>query len=376
MKFKIRNELLAPALKRAYGVSKNKTTLAVLSDVLLVAESSKLTVHATDLDNTISIEFSDCEIEENGKLLLNAEKMYRLTSKIDSDAVVEISSDSCWAEVKAGSLDCRVMGSAPEDFPNIPGSDPEQMLVVSVDRLTEMISKTAFCVSSDESRANLTGINVKVQDSELTMESTDGHRMSLVERKADESDELDDAGAKLSRHEGVIVPAKAMEQLKAAVKDEDGSVSFGVDDTSIVFKFSNTILTSRLINGTFPDFTQVLPPFDYANSALIQKDAMLDALKVVGIFTNTKTGRMTMRLEKDKLLLDAQDADAGRGSEEVVVNYNSDDAGCNFNYRYILDALGAIDGDEVEMMIGGKQKPTLIKDQADDGATFVIMPLR
>lgn len=372
MKFSITNNQFAPAMKRANGISKSTTTPQVLSDVLLSAKDGQLELHATDLNNNLSVTL-DCDVEEDGHLLLEAEKLYRLTSKIDSEEKLTLTADGQWGVLQAGSLDCRIRGSDPADFPDIPEVKPNKMLAISSPKLLDMINKASYSASEDESRANLTGLHLQVLDDKIKMSSTDGYRMSIIERDAQGDDFAAEGNL---RETGVIVPLKAMEQLAGAIKGHSGQTSFGVEEGRITFRIDNMVMTSLLIEGSFPDFSKIIPPFNYAHAASVDKKELAQAISIVSLFTDKASKRVTLNLREDVVDIKATDAEAGEAIESVDCTYRSDAVTAHFNFTYLQDVLGVADGDTVELLVMEGNYPTMLKGEADEDALFVIVPQR
>ncbi|MFB6352368.1 MAG: DNA polymerase III subunit beta [Bradymonadaceae bacterium] len=373
MKIQIASEDLEDELFKLQGVVSERSTLAILSNTLLEAEDGRLTLHATDLDTSISTSCA-CEVLEPGKVTLQAKSLFDIVKNLDSESLTLETEENYWANLTAGDVDCRIVGTHPDDFPEILDTEGTEMYPIGSSVLLDMIDKTLFSVSTDDARANLTGAFFKVTDEDnLLMVSTDGHRLSKIECNPEEFEPTDETPEAL--REGIIIPRKGLSELQRIVDADTGELSFGFVDNNVVFKHGPMTMSVRLIEGTFPDFTQVLPN-ESDTKAFIQKDQFLQSLKFVSLFASSKTNNARLTLSDEGLELYASDPDKGEGQKVVPVDYEGDKVKAGYNYRYLLDALNAIDGDEISLEIIDTLSPTLIRDTDRDEALYVIMPMR
>jgi len=373
MKIQIASEELEDELFKLQGVVSERSTLAILSNTLLEAEEGRLTLHATDLDTSISTA-CDCEVLEPGRVTLQAKSLFDIVKNLDEQNLSLETEEDHWAQLTAGDVDCRIVGTHPDDFPEILDTDEAEMHPIGSSVLLDMIDNTLFSVSTDDARANLTGAFFKVTDDDtLLMVSTDGHRLSKIEAKPEEF-EPDETTPEALR-EGIIIPRKGLSELQRIVDPDSGDLSFGFVDNNVVFEHGPMTMAVRLIEGTFPDFTQVLPN-ESEEKAFLDKDSFLQSLKFVSLFASSKTNNARLTLSEDGLELYASDPDKGEGEKVVPVEYAGDSVKAGYNYRYLLDALNAIDGDEVSLEIIDTLSPTLVRDTDRDELLFVIMPMR
>jgi len=373
MKIQISSEELEDELFKLQGVVSERSTLAILSNTLLEAEDGRLSLHATDLDTSVSTA-CDCEVLEPGRVTLQAKSLFDIVKNLEDETLTLETEENHWAQLTAGEVDCRIVGTHPDDFPEILDTDEAETHPIGSSVLLDMIDKTLFSVSTDDARANLTGAFLKVTDDDtLLMVSTDGHRLSKIEVKPEEFEPSDATPEAL--REGIIIPRKGLSELQRIVDPDSGDLSFGFVDNNVVFEHGPMTMSVRLIEGTFPDFTQVLPD-ESEEKAYLDKDAFLQSLKFVSLFASSKTNNARLTLTGDGLELYASDPDRGEGEKVVPVEYGGDSVKAGYNYRYLLDALNAIDGDEVSLEIIDTLSPTLLRDTDRDELLFVIMPMR
>jgi len=373
MKIRISKEDLATELYKLQGVVSQRSTLAILSNALLDASGDRLTLHATDLDISMSTS-CPCEVLEAGKVTLNAKNLFDIVKNLEDGEISIETEENHWAKLSSGSVNCRIVGTHPDDFRQMLGTTDVEMYPIGTERLLDMIDKTIFSVSTDDARPNLTGAFFRLTDANtLLMVSTDGHRLSKIEEKPAEF-EVSGSTPKALR-DGIIVPRKGLTELKRVVDAKGPELSFGLKDNNIVFKHGAVSLAIRLIDGSFPDFTQVLPK-ESDRKAIVDKDAFQQALRFVSLFSNPKTHNVRLSLSENGLELYATDPDRGEGLKTVPVEYDGTPVKAGYNFKYLIDVLGVIDGDEVSIEIIDTLSPTLVRDTTREEMLFVVMPMR
>jgi DNA polymerase-3 subunit beta len=373
MKIRISRQDFTDELFKLQGVVSQRSTLAILSSALLEAADGTLTLHATDLDTSVTTSCA-CEVLEPGRVTLQAKYLFDVVKNLEADELELETEDNHWATVKAGNVNCRIVGTHPDDFPQIQDTSGATMYPIGTDRLLDMIAKTIFSISTDDARANLTGAFFKVtEQSSFLMVSTDGHRLSKIEISPEEFDASADVPPLL--RDGLIVPRKGLSEIKRTVDAKSSDLSFGIVDNSIVFQSGPMSLSVRLIEGTFPDFTQVLPK-ESENKATVPRDAFIQSLRFVSLFASPKTHNVRLSLTDEGLELYASDPDKGEGKKVVPVEYTGPQVKAGYNYKYLLDVLGVIDGEDVSIEIIDTLSPTLVRDVTRDEVLFVVMPMR
>lgn len=373
MKIRISSEALSEELFKLQGVVSHRSTLAILSNALLEAEGDTLTLHATDLDISISTS-CPCEVLEPGKVTLQARSLFDIVKNLEKDTLELETEDNHWANLKSGSVSCRIVGTHADEFPHLLDTSTVELFPIGTERLLDMIDKTIFSISTDDSRANLTGAYFKVTDeNNLLMVSTDGHRLSKIETPPEDFDPEADIPTALK--EGIIIPRKGLSEIKRIIDPKGSELSFGLIENNVVFKSGPMSLSVRLIDGTFPDFTQVLPK-ESDHRAIVEKDLFDQSLKFVSLFASSKTHNVRLSLGDEGLELYASDPDRGEAKKAVPVDYDGQPVKAGFNFRYIKDVLGAIEGDAVSIEMIDTLSPTLIRDPERDEMLFVVMPMR
>lgn len=373
MKIRISSDALTDELGKLQGVVSQRSTLAILSNALLEAKDGRLTLHATDLDTAISTSL-DCEVLEEGSVTLQAKSLFDIVKSLEDDSLELETEENYWANLQSGSVSCRIVGTHPDDFPQILDTAAVETYPIGTDVLLEMIDKTLFSVSTDDARANLTGAFFKVTDENtLLMVSTDGHRLSKVEVSPEEFSPGSDAPSEL--RDGIIIPRKGLSELRRNIDPKGAELSFGLVDNNVVFKHGPMSMSVRLIEGTFPDFTQVLPE-ETDQKAFVSRDLFTQSLKFVSLFASPKTSNVRLQLSDEGLELYASDPDRGEGRKVIPADYDGQTVKAGYNYKYVLDVLNVLEDDDVSLEIIDTLSPTLLREPGDEESLFVVMPMR
>lgn len=373
MKIRISSAVLTEELAKLQGVVSHRSTLAILSNALLEAKDNTLTLHATDLDISVSTS-CECEVLQPGKVTLQARSLFDIVKNLESDTLELETEENHWAKLKSGAVSCRIVGTHADEFPNILDTSAVELFPLGAELLLDMIDKTIFSISTDDSRANLTGAYFKITpENNLLMVSTDGHRLSKIEARPEQFDP--EANIPSALQEGIIIPRKGLAEIKRNIEIDSAELSFGIVDNNIVFKSGPTSLSVRLIDGTFPDFTQVLPR-ESENRAILDKDSFNQSLRFVSLFASSKTHNVRLSLSEEGLELYASDPDRGEATKTVPAAYEGQPVKAGFNFRYLRDVLGTIDGEKVSIEIIDTLSPTLIRDPERPEMLFVVMPMR
>ncbi len=356
-------------LGHVQSVVERRNTIPILSNVQIEAEGGEVSLTATDLDLSI-IEKTAAEVKKGGAITVPAHTMFDIVRKLPEGAQIELSlGEDNRLKVKSGRSNFNLAGLPKEDFPVMSEGDMPHKFILSSGDLKKLIDKTRFAISTEETRYYLNGIYLHViEDGKelLRAVSTDGHRMARVEIPSPK-------GAK--GMPGVIVPRKTVGELRKLIEEFDGDVGIELSDNKIKFSFDSTVLTSKLIDGTFPDYKRVIPT---ANEKKLTVDGhvLSEAVDRVSTISTERTRSVKLALDKDSIVLSVNSPESGTATEEVSVTYGAEPMEIGFNARYLLDILHQIEGDEVKMELADSASPTLIRDIGDKDALYVLMPMR
>jgi DNA polymerase-3 subunit beta len=366
MEFKIRKEEFLRGLYLAHGIADRKSTLPILANVLIRTEGKdKLLCGATDLNVTTMVTLS-AKVEKEGGLTVAARQLYEIVKGLPDDEVRVRRTEQNWAEIKAGKVEFKVVGMSDRDYPKLPAIQEAQTFAVDSAVLRDMIAKTIFSVSLDETRQHLAGVLFESDGASARMVSTDGHRLSKVVRPMA-------GGPKLPS--GVLIPRKGIVELRRAIETRETPSAIGVHDGNFVLKADDVGISVKLIDGQFPPYDQVIPK-DNERAFVVPRLALLDALKRVALMSSDKTFGVRLGLEKGKIRVESDNPDLGAAKEEVDVNYKGTPVQIGFNARYFIDLLTEIETPEVRVELSGELDPAVVRPADGGDYTCVVMPMR
>ena len=371
MKFVIERAALLKSLAHVQNVVERRNTIPILANVLIDAKDGAVRLNATDMDLAI-VERVAAEIEQPGATTAPAHTLYDIVRKLPDGAQVEIAADGDGGQLKlragrsAFSLACLPV----DDFPVTDGGDYPTEFSLAAEELRNLIDRTRFAVSTEETRYYLNGIYMHSTDGDgakvMRAVATDGHRLARVEMPVP-------AGAE--DMPAVIVPRKAVGELRKLVDETTDPIAVSLSDSRARFAFDDVVLTTKLIDGTFPDYERVIPT---GNDRVLEVDrkSLSDAVDRVSTISTEKSRAVKLTLGGGSLVLSASSPDSGSATEEIEVAYDSDDMDIGFNSGYLLDIARQIEGDGVRFLMADGSSPTLIEDPSDATALFVLMPMR
>ena len=373
MELKIAVQELARALARSQGIVEKKSTMPILSHVLLEARKGDvLQVSATDLDVSVSAEHK-AEILKEGAVAVAAKQLYEIVRALPEATVTLKKASNNWLEVKSGAAEFRIVGLPAEEFPATPRFDKLQSVPVKPDDLLWMVDLTAFAASTDETRYNLNGVYFEPAQGLVRMVATDGHRLSLAEKALD--------GA-FGLKKGVILPRKGLQELKKLILEaqDAGDVTppqLGFADNAAVFRRPGLTLSMRLIEGVFPDYRQVIPRAA-ERTVKLGRLRFLETLRRISILSTDKAHAVRLELAPATLKVTSQNPDLGEAKEELPVEYEGQPMKIGFNARYLMDVLVALQADDVSFELIDDLSPGVVRPagEVDQGFTAVVMPMR
>jgi DNA polymerase-3 subunit beta len=366
MKATIERATLLKSLSHVQSVVERRNTIPILSNVLIEArEDGSIRLMATDLDLQVD-ESVPANVSTPGATTVSAHTLFDIVRKLPEGSQVELSAAEGKMHLSAGRARFHLATLPRDDFPVIAEGDLPTRFELPAATLRQIIDKTRFAISTEETRYYLMGIFLHVADDQLKAAATDGHRLARVTvDKPDGADGMPD----------VIVPRKCVAELRKLLEELEGTVEVSMSPTKIRFGLGSAVLTSKLIDGTFPDYNRVIPT---ANDKLLKLDPKSFAQGVdrVSTIASEKTRAVKMSVDRDKVTLSVTSPEAGTATEEIAADYGSDGIEIGFNARYLLDILGEIDGDTVEVHLADAAAPTLLRENDKSQALYVLMPMR
>ena len=374
MRLTIERSNLLRSLGRMTRVVERRNTIPILSNVLLRAEEGGLRMKATDLDLEVS-ERVPAEVATDGATTVPAHLLHDIVRKLPdgSEVMLRTSEDGNGVTVAAGRSNFRLQTLPEGDFPDLTAGDFTHAFAMPAVQLAGLIERTAFAISTEETRYYLNGIFCHVTEGLLRAVATDGHRLARAEIEAPEGTE---------GMPGVIIPRKTVGEvqklLSGAAPGEDGeraTVRVELSDAKIRFSLGGTVLTSKLIDGTFPDYQRVIPTAN-DKALTLDRQTFSGAVDRVATVSSDRGRAVKLSLRDGQLVLTVNNPDSGSAEEELAVGYEDDPLEIGFNARYLLDIAGQITGEEAVFMLNDAGSPTLIRDRGDESALYVLMPMR
>ena len=369
MKLTIAKEQLNSGLQAVQNIVGVRTTLPILSNVLLRATEGWLELTATDLDVTIVCPVA-ATVVKPGATTLPVKKLFSIVRELaTTDIELEVDEkNSC--SLRAGASFFRINGLPAEEFPPLPKFTEKRRVVLPQDKLKGMLRRTSFAVSNDEARYVLNGIFFSLKEHKVTLVATDGRRLALTDEEVDISA---DSQAEF------IVPTKAINELSRLLQ-EKGDVEITFTDNQAAFTVkavteggSNLLVITKLVDGTYPNYRQVIPAESKERIPLMREE-LLQSLRRAEIMTSDKNNSVKLAFSKNSLAITANTPDVGEARESLAVNYNGKDLAIAFNPTYLLDALKALDTDEVFLELTDELSPGVVK--INGPFLYVIMPMR
>ncbi|MGE5063500.1 MAG: DNA polymerase III subunit beta [Myxococcales bacterium] len=366
MKATIERAVLLKSLGHVQSVVERRNTIPILSNVLIEArEDGSIRLMATDLDLQVD-ESVPANVSQAGATTVSAHTLFDIVRKLPEGSQVELTAAEGKMQVVAGRSRFNLSTLPRDDFPVIAEGELPTKFELPAATLRQIIEKTRFAISSEETRYYLMGIFLHVVDDQLRAAATDGHRLARVTvPRPDGADGMPD----------VIVPRKAVQELYRLLEELEGTVEISLSPTKIRFGLGSAILTSKLIDGTFPDYNRVIPT---ANDKLLKLDPKSFSAGVdrVSTIASEKTRAVKISLDRDKVTLSVTSPENGIATEELAADYGADGLEIGFNAKYLLDILGEIDGDTVEVHLADAAAPTLLRENDKSNALYVLMPMR
>jgi DNA polymerase-3 subunit beta len=367
MNLTIAKEQLLSGLQAVQNIVGARTTLPILSNVLLRADGSRLELTATDLDVTITSGV-EATVKKPGATTLPVKKLVGIARELTNSEIEMDVDEKNLCSLRSGSSFFKIRGLGAEEFPPLPKFKEEKKVTLPQEKIRGMMKKTAFAMSTDESRYVLNGIFVCLKEHKLTMVATDGRRLAMVDEEVDVPDR--------SQAE-FIVPAKAVNELNRLWQDKgDVDINFSENQAAFLLKDEkglNTLLVTKLIEGSYPNYRQVIPNETKERVALAREEFM-HALRRAEIMTSDKQNSVKLNFAKNNLAITANSPDVGEARESLAINYKGKDLAIAFNPSYVIEPLSALADDEVYLELIDELSPGVLK--VNGPFLYVVMPMR
>ncbi len=361
---------LVRGLGRIQSIVEKRNSMPILANTLLTAtKPDRLEIAATDLDLGIR-SLQSAEVQKPGALTVSARKLFEIIREFPDETIHLATTANSYLELKCARSRFTLAGTAAEEFPTLPALAPEKMGRIQAALLSSMIERTMYAVSTDETRYNLNGVYFELieEGTKLRMVATDGHRLAISERAV---------GAESSGFaSGVILPRKALAELKKLVDEEDADeIELGFEGNSALARKGDVTLVMRLVEGEFPNYRQVLPKTN-TQRVTIASDILAQAVRRASLVSVERSKAIRVELAPGVMRITSTNPDLGDASEELDIDYQGEGLSIGFNARYLLDSLGAFHAKEVELCLEDELSPALVRPTEDSDSVAVVMPMR
>jgi len=367
MNLTIAKEQIINGLQSVQNVVSNRTTLPILSNVLLRGEGDKLELTATDLDVTISCAV-EAKVRKPGASTVPVKRLFGIVRELNNSEIDLEVDDKNVCSIRSGPSFYKINGLGADEFPPVPKFKEDKKVILAQETVRGMMKKTSFAISTDESRYVLNGIFISLKDHKMTMVATDGRRLALVDEEVDVSEK--------SQGE-FIVPAKTVNELNRLLQ-EKGEIELRYAENQASFtlkdeKGSSVLIVTKLIEGNYPNYRQVIPSETKERVPLVREE-FLHALRRAEIMTSEKSNSVKLSFGKNKLEITANSPEVGEAKESLAVNYKGQDMAVAFNPKYMIDPLNALPNDEVFLELIDELSPGVLK--INGPFLYVVMPMR
>jgi DNA polymerase-3 subunit beta len=374
MKVRMGRDELLTGLQRVQGVVEKRNTMPILSNILLEAKQEGAEIVATDLEIGMRGLYK-ASVLQTGGVTVSARKLYEIIKELPEGEIELTSGDNNWTTIQAGKSQFKVVGLPSSDYPALPAIDREGLTPLAGAGLLELIRKTHFAAGDNDARYILNGLLVTLTTTEkkttLRLVGTDGHRLAVAEQ------EVGKPGSKEAPREiKAIIPKKAAQEMRRLLEEGgDGEPLIGFTKNLMIFRKSGLLLTSRLMEGNYPNYQQVVPKESNKRITLKRSD-LESALRRVSVLARDKANAVKLSFSPGQLTLFSSNPDYGEATEELAAKYEGDPLNTGFNARYLLDVFGVMDGETVSLQMDTPLSPCLIQEPESPGFKCVVMPIK
>jgi DNA polymerase-3 subunit beta len=371
MQFTIEKEVFLKGLGRVQGIVEKRNTIPILSNVLIEAGEEIIRLTATDLEVGMQATYT-AAVKKPGKVTVSAKKLYEIIKELPEGEVSFLAKDNCWIEIRCGKALFNIVGLAADEYPFFPQVGQENFVEISGKVMKQLLEKTSFSMSTDESKYNLNGIYFQTLEIDakevLRLVATDGHRLSLVQHEI-ETCQIEEL------KKGVILPKKGIFELKKIAEEGEGNIKLGFLDNNALVKKDQTVVIMRLVDGEFPDYNRVIPQgSEY--KATINAETFFHTLRRMSILSSEKSRGVKLIMNKGSLEISSSNPELGDAREDFEIDYSGQEISVGFNARYLLDIIQSQDEEQIILQVRDNMSPGLITPATNSNYLAVVMPMR
>jgi len=374
MKVRIGRDELLTGLQRVQGVVEKRNTMPILSNILLEAKQEGAEIIATDLEIGMRGLYK-ATVQKTGGITLSARKLYEIIKELPSGDIEITSGENNWTSIQAGKSQFKIVGLPSADYPALPAIEREGLIPLSGAGLLELIRKTLFAAGDNDARYILNGLLVTLISADrkttLRLVGTDGHRLAVAEQDLGKPE-----GKGVPQEIKAIIPKKAAHEMRRLLEEGgDGEPLIGFTKNLMIFRKSGLLLTSRLMEGNYPNYQQVIPK-ESNRRINVNRLELESALRRVSVLSRDKTNAVKLSFAPGRLSLFSSSPDYGEATEDLPARYEGEALNTGFNARYLLDVLGVMDGETLSLQMDNPLSPCLIQEAESPGFKCVVMPIK
>jgi len=363
MKISCTQENLSRSLNNVSHIASKNVSLPVLNNVLISAEKGIIKLITTNLEIGIKCQVRG-KVEEEGKITVQAKLLTEYINSLPNERVdLEVKEEKLY--IKCGKAQTIINGSSTEEFPLIPKVEKKKRYEIKANELKKAITQVIFAVASDESRPEISGIYIKPENNKIRIAATDSYRLAEKKIKIEG----------VSEDEGIIIPSRTLQELNRILTEEEESVNLFVNENQVLFSFNGIELVSRLIEGQYPEYSQIIPQ-DHKTVITVSTQELIRVVKITSLFCQPGINDVNLEVKKGNLKISASSSQVGENISVLEANVEGEDNIIVFNYRYLLDGLLAINSEEAVIELNDSNSPGLIKPKGVDDYLYIIMPIR
>lgn len=373
MEFKISREEFFKGLQKVQGIVDTKGAMPILSNILIKTSSDGIDIFATDLDIGIKGAYA-AKIISEGSATINGRKLHEIVRELPEEEIhLKSDKENNWINITCKKSNFKIACLPPEEYPAFPAYKEESDLVIGVDLLKEILRKTNFAISTDESRYTLNGVLLVLEGKNISMVGTDGHRLAFIKKE--------NVLEKQKTIE-IIIPKKTQAELLKLLEtdgsdqnNENKTIEISVEKNHVAFKLAKMVLVSRLIDGRFPNYQQVIPK-DNDKNIVVNRDVFLHALKRVAILADEKSRMVKFGVQENLMTLISDNSELGEAREEIDIEYKGEDLTIGLNAKYVMDILNVIDTEKINFKLKDAKSSCLITPTSNENYSCIVMPMR
>lgn len=374
MKVRIGRDELLTGLQRVQGVVEKRNTMPILSNILLEAKQEGVEIIATDLEIGMR-GFYKATVQNTGGITLSARKLYEIIKELPSGDIDITSAENNWTNIQAGKSQFKIVGLPSADYPALPAIEREGLIPLSGAGLLELIRKTLFAAGDNDARYILNGLLVTLISADrkttLRLVGTDGHRLAVAEQDLGKPE-----GKGVPQEIKAIIPKKAAHEMRRLLEEGgDGEPLIGFTKNLMIFRKSGLLLTSRLMEGNYPNYQQVIPK-ESNRRISVNRLELESALRRVSVLSRDKANAVKLSFAPGRLSLFSSSPDYGEATDDLPARYEGEALNTGFNARYLLDVLGVMDGETLSLQMDNPLSPCLIQEAESPGFRCVVMPIK